>query len=734
MHVDAFYEYLLCNPHPYWTEIPTTPNPVSEGVRRDGVAAEDDMALRSLLSYIRPRRGRKRPEEGRNNVNSQSQSMQRTNDRFTAETCSTGGGGGGRGASTEQLDLWATTPDAHADDLLFASQDRFSRMPMDMDVPQSSTGGASPWGFQDDFVAQTPLSTCSYSSAASAGNPTSAPPPLWPFEQQMTEKTHQSAGTPPFSSNTAQSPTLGNKQSKRHGAKVVSSAWRAGGPGGSGKTRGRPPIKRKNNTIQSHSHGQSSRSLSGEISPFMSAFGSSSPPSSLGQNTSQMASLSVVPIAIMTLGSDDNVSSAKTITSAAVSAPSDLAMQDEVQMRQYNQHDRDSQHSEYSLQVPQENRYMGSQTGTSSPFLQHQGQKSPMAMVDESLTLGQPASHMFAPHGLAVPEVQMMDSFPRVHDQQHPAHIEHDLQHLQQTVPQDFRGHSLYSELDMIEASLCSQQHGKHYSTVPSTSHNQHIPVAGITTSGDDAVAYQDLTDRTNLDAIESLLAHSLLTASWHDQTTNLSISACDIDEAVAIACALVYAVRKGATSHETFVSNMATLAGTTFLKGEEPLVRVYRVGQARQGEENVEEKDFRVYDIHWDLRLGDIRGGFHLKQSVNLKQWMDKKTSNKKARAEDDERDAEGEDEEQQQHTNRPDQSETNASDIDLGSQDGFSEATMRFWRERYKALLSVVEKQNTELQDLRRGIFGSSSPIIIGSGGGNSGSRRLRRRDIRR
>src|SRR3954454_20052653 len=62
MHVNAFFDYLLDNPHPYWTQIPTDSNPVCEE-GRDGVAAEDDMALRALLPHIRPRRGRKRPEE-----------------------------------------------------------------------------------------------------------------------------------------------------------------------------------------------------------------------------------------------------------------------------------------------------------------------------------------------------------------------------------------------------------------------------------------------------------------------------------------------------------------------------------------------------------------------------------------------------------------------------------------------------------------------------------------------
>ncbi|KAM0608567.1 hypothetical protein ACHAP1_002836 [Verticillium nonalfalfae] len=62
MHVDAFFEYLMSIPHPYWTDIPTDPTPIyQEG--RDGVAPVDDMALRALVPQARPKRGKKRAEE-----------------------------------------------------------------------------------------------------------------------------------------------------------------------------------------------------------------------------------------------------------------------------------------------------------------------------------------------------------------------------------------------------------------------------------------------------------------------------------------------------------------------------------------------------------------------------------------------------------------------------------------------------------------------------------------------
>ena len=59
MHVDAFFEYLLGKDHTYFTEIPHPSEPYpSSG--RDGVIAEEDLAIRALDPAFRPKRGRRR--------------------------------------------------------------------------------------------------------------------------------------------------------------------------------------------------------------------------------------------------------------------------------------------------------------------------------------------------------------------------------------------------------------------------------------------------------------------------------------------------------------------------------------------------------------------------------------------------------------------------------------------------------------------------------------------------
>ena len=53
MHVDAFFDFLLQRPSTYWTDLPSDSDPVADS-ERDGVAAEDDMALRALMPQLNP--------------------------------------------------------------------------------------------------------------------------------------------------------------------------------------------------------------------------------------------------------------------------------------------------------------------------------------------------------------------------------------------------------------------------------------------------------------------------------------------------------------------------------------------------------------------------------------------------------------------------------------------------------------------------------------------------------
>ncbi|EAQ86989.1 hypothetical protein CHGG_08242 [Chaetomium globosum CBS 148.51] len=139
MHVDAFFEYLIGRESPYWTEIPPGHVPVAE-LERDGVAAEDDMALRALLPQIKPRRGRRKPEDDETGKSpSQRPSPQAEED-----------GSGGQGNTTEP---WTAQPDGRGGVFLFPPAADPSRL-----NPSAPT-----WGNE---IVQTPMSAYLISQSA----------------------------------------------------------------------------------------------------------------------------------------------------------------------------------------------------------------------------------------------------------------------------------------------------------------------------------------------------------------------------------------------------------------------------------------------------------------------------------------------------------------------------------------------------------------------------------------
>ncbi|KAL7762070.1 hypothetical protein ACKLNR_008605 [Fusarium oxysporum f. sp. zingiberi] len=182
MHVKAFFEYLMDIPNDYWTRIPTDSNPTSQPIR-DGVAIEDDMALRALFPHIRPKRGRKRPVD----------------------------------------DDTATSP-AQRSHLAPSSAVEAVSGPMSMSLSADPTRlSAAPWT-PSDASQQTPLFR-------------------WP-QSAITPSSRKSFWDDALEPQSAVTPSKPRLTTQRRGPKNVSSAWRPGVPNGGVKPRGRPPMNR----------------------------------------------------------------------------------------------------------------------------------------------------------------------------------------------------------------------------------------------------------------------------------------------------------------------------------------------------------------------------------------------------------------------------------------------------------------------------------------------------------
>ncbi|KAM0504187.1 hypothetical protein ACHAP8_002592 [Fusarium lateritium] len=191
MHVKAFFEYLMDISNDYWKRIPTDRNPTSQPIR-DGVALEDDMALRALFPHIRPKRGRKRPV-----------------DDDTATSLS---------PAPTQAQIQAHGH-SHGSHLAPSSAVDGVSGPMSAD-PSRLTG--APWTPSD--IQQTPLIR-------------------WP-QSAITPTSRNSFWDDALEPQSAVTPSRPKLATQRRGPKNVSSAWRPGVANGSVKPRGRPPMNR----------------------------------------------------------------------------------------------------------------------------------------------------------------------------------------------------------------------------------------------------------------------------------------------------------------------------------------------------------------------------------------------------------------------------------------------------------------------------------------------------------
>ena len=210
MHVDAFFEFLLSKPHVYYTQVPQLNDPSSD-FGRDGVAPEEDLALRALLPETRPKRGRRKAE-----------------DRDESDT-------GKSPSQRPRLD----SPTLSEDFMMARASligDNTAPSTAHPDFQQSFNDRMAPWSAIENRgpVSAVPGSTFRWpdnSHQSLSDYPQSAITP--------TTRTHLWNDTSePRSAITSKS-----RSRRRHGP-AVSSAWPSNGGTSSGKLRGRPPSNR----------------------------------------------------------------------------------------------------------------------------------------------------------------------------------------------------------------------------------------------------------------------------------------------------------------------------------------------------------------------------------------------------------------------------------------------------------------------------------------------------------
>lgn len=177
---------------------------------------------------------------------------------------------------------------------------------------------------------------------------------------------------------------------------------------------------------------------------------------------------------------------------------------------------------------------------------------------------------------------------------------------------------------------------------------------------------FEKIEDRTNVDTLMSYFVQAAYDADWLNADGTPSERA-SLEEATSIVNTALQTMYKSATSPQVFLINLAALAGARHLMTRR--ARYIRRG----GDEN-----FRNYSFEWEYRFGHVHGKFTMMHRVPRTMWP----------IEDPPPVVPPED----QGTEGKDPAAMSSSD----------------WQKKYENLLKEVEKQKTEMWELRTKVMG--------------------------
>ncbi|KAL8772529.1 MAG: hypothetical protein Q9203_002703 [Teloschistes exilis] len=219
-HVDAFFHYCLRMPNAYYNERPSADEQVADVVR-DGVPPEEDLALRALLPEWRPKRGRRKAEDGdeegtpakksQHQRSASAEFYQAFDQHYSSQSATTAPWS----AQPQQADAWAAAQMALA--------------------PKTPSTGRTPSTAQ--LSASDAIQQLRWKANEQEGTP------MTPYPQSAVTPRHNYSNSPSFDEPKSANPSGLKLQSRKRHGPAVSSAW-GHATTSSGKLRGRPPTNR----------------------------------------------------------------------------------------------------------------------------------------------------------------------------------------------------------------------------------------------------------------------------------------------------------------------------------------------------------------------------------------------------------------------------------------------------------------------------------------------------------
>jgi hypothetical protein len=228
MHIDAFFEYLLGKQHPYYLQIPPLHDPFpSDG--RDGVPLEEDLAIRALDPKFKPKRGRRKADEGDDDMDVDESTPARKRPQLDTSIPF--------GNVLQPQSAYPTS--AHPDHMggFLTPQDPWTAASMTPSSAMTAASAPSRMGQKN----LTPYSA----------SPMSGQQIRWRLNTQEPQTPHPLSAVTPQSAHhffdepqSAVTPSSAKPRARRRHGPAVSSAWSSTNSSASGKLRGRPPSNR----------------------------------------------------------------------------------------------------------------------------------------------------------------------------------------------------------------------------------------------------------------------------------------------------------------------------------------------------------------------------------------------------------------------------------------------------------------------------------------------------------
>ena len=231
MHIDAFFEYLLGKQHQYYLQIPHPNHPFPDN-GRDGVVLEEDLAIRALDPKFRPKRGRRKAEEGDDEMDTTDNTPPRKRPQLDTSI-----------PFGNVLPPQSAYPNsAHPDNMegFLSAHDPWTTSAI---TPSSAMTAASAPSRMNQTKNLTPYSASPMSGQQirwrvnTPDNPTTP----HPLSAVTPHSAHPDFFDEPQSAIT---PSSSKPRSRRRHGPAVSSAWPSNNASSTGKLRGRPPSNR----------------------------------------------------------------------------------------------------------------------------------------------------------------------------------------------------------------------------------------------------------------------------------------------------------------------------------------------------------------------------------------------------------------------------------------------------------------------------------------------------------